>query len=727
MFKYTLFFTLLSVITLTSVKLYSTSQTSHVPLFVKVKSHFNPDGTGEEDSGYHALKNALLLCKLIVATQSERHSVYSQLTDNTLIKKLFGEKTSLWKAHIIEKRKQQFAIDFVKDTLLTALAGTSIVTKAPKHTTKLKLSCTDQWVSLETLDNKQDRAVLISFLPMLAYQLVTATQTIKDKYCHYQFTFEVIASTLKQLIEKRLVHNPEHIDAISYKNLLDIQHLKSFFPLLQTISFIIEDDNLIISEENDITYKRSYVHRGTSLKEKLEIPGTWLTHEELETLVELECGRTEDPYQTGLISPILKIIPTLYIEGTQINDNFSQQLEYNLKDLVPKLQDPTLSFITILFIHYNTRWFVCVINKSQSSIQYLFADSASHNTAETKEFAAKFLRHLTGKEFSDILQPPVIAASQPETSEKKPAEVTFEKSLVTRNQYAGTLPETVEDIIDILKNRQTYRSMGLTFLPPMMLLYGPPGTGKTTLARLIAYETDRLYTEVVASSLLNKYYGEGVKRLRKIFEDARSLKQPVIIFIDEIDAILGTSTKEKQRTDLLQIFNNELDKKDPNIFVIGATNRYDAIDATTKSRCRNYCLEIPLPDLQGRETIIKHYLAKLGIDDDSFCKTLALNTDKISGRELEIMVNQAIIVAGRSNADKVLENHVHKALEKVKNEIQKEKKEERKKEPSMLDFKSMINHTASSIVSHIALSALIYIADKAYKKVWASSANSATK
>ncbi len=726
MFKCALFFTLCSILTCLSTELYSASQATHVPLFVKVKSHFDEDEIGEGNSGYHALKNALILCKLIVSEPLERESVCSQLTDSTLVKKLFGEKTAPWKAYIVEQRRQQFAQDFVRDTLLTALAGASVVTKSSASNKKVKLSCTDRWISLESIDNEQDRKAFIALLPTLAHQLVTTgpvkTKALlfkekysQDNYHQYHFTFDDIAATLNKLIEQKLNHASEYSDVSSYKSLCDVQHLKNLLPTLQLISFIVKDDNRIISEHQS-AYKRSYSHRIVNPKEKVEAPGTWLTQQEVEKLVQLERERTEDAHSMDLLSPLLNIIPIIYLEGMPENSSFSNHLEYKLKDLVQKLQDPTCSFITILFVHYNTRWFVCVVNKSKNSTQYLFADSNTHTTSETKEFATKLLHHLTGKNSSEAPESPAITIPQSVhnaqqtlvDNEKKLPEVTFVKSLITRDDYAGALPETVEDIIDILKNRQTYRAMGLTFLPPMMLLYGPPGTGKTTLARLIAHETDRLYTEVVASSLLNKYYGEGVKRLRKIFEDARNLQQPVIIFIDEIDAILATSTKEKQRTDLLQIFNNELDKKDPNIFVIGATNRYSAIDATTKSRCRNYCLEIPLPDLQARETIIRHYLSKLGMEDESLCKELSSITDTVSGRELEIMVNQAVIIARRNKADKVAGTHLHKALEKTKNEIQKEKKEERKNEPKLFDFRSMVNHTASAIVSHIALSALIY-------------------
>ena len=155
-----------------------------------------------------------------------------------------------------------------------------------------------------------------------------------------------------------------------------------------------------------------------------------------------------------------------------------------------------------------------------------------------------------------------------------------------------------------------------------MLLHGPPGTGKTLLAKAVAHETNAHFMRVVGSELVQKYIGEGARLVRELFDLAKK-KAPTIIFIDEIDAVGASRTeantsgdREVQRT-LMQLlagmdgFENRGDVK-----IIGATNRIDILDKALLRPGRfDRIIEIPLPDEEGRFSILKVHTRSLTIDD----------------------------------------------------------------------------------------------------------------
>jgi proteasome regulatory subunit len=237
--------------------------------------------------------------------------------------------------------------------------------------------------------------------------------------------------------------------------------------------------------------------------------------------------------------------------------------------------------------------------------------------------------------------------------------------------------------------RELYEVVGLPLIKPELfadigveppkgvLLYGPPGTGKTLLARALAGEVKATFIRVVASQFVNKFIGEGARIVREVFRLARE-KRPSIIFIDEIDAIgarrvdIGTSgDREVQRT-MLQLLA-ELDGFDPleGVKVVAATNRIDLLDPALLRPGRfDRLIEVPLPDKRGRVEILRIHTRNMKLKDVDLEEVAAL-TEGFSGAELKAVVTEAGFFAIREGMNYVTQEHFIKAIDKVRNRIEK--------------------------------------------------------
>ena len=196
----------------------------------------------------------------------------------------------------------------------------------------------------------------------------------------------------------------------------------------------------------------------------------------------------------------------------------------------------------------------------------------------------------------------------------------------------------------ILENPQQARALGVE--PPTgLLLYGPPGTGKTTVARVLAAQAKCRFFSTSPAEVNNMWMGESEKSVAKLFEEARHAA-PSIIFLDEVDALIGSRAGGMmQYSDkVVNQFLHEMDGIKPNqgVFVVGATNRPDMLDAALIRGGRlSRQIEIPLPDVDGRLAILKlnTRLAQMspGVDLD----LLAVQTEGFSGADLRALVNEA--------------------------------------------------------------------------------------
>lgn len=244
---------------------------------------------------------------------------------------------------------------------------------------------------------------------------------------------------------------------------------------------------------------------------------------------------------------------------------------------------------------------------------------------------------------------------------------------ITFNDVAGIeeAKEEVLELVEFLRDPGKYQKLGGK-IPRGVLLLGAPGTGKTLLAKAIAGEAQVPFFTISGSDFVEMFVGVGASRVRDMFEQAKK-QSPCIIFIDEIDAVgrhrgagLGGGHDEREQT--LNQLLVEMDGFEGNegVIVIAATNRPDVLDPALLRPGRfDRQVIVPLPDMRGREQILKVHLRKVPVDDDVKPKILARGTPGLSGADLANLVNEAALFAARANKRLVDMSDMENAKDKI--------------------------------------------------------------
>jgi cell division protease FtsH len=231
--------------------------------------------------------------------------------------------------------------------------------------------------------------------------------------------------------------------------------------------------------------------------------------------------------------------------------------------------------------------------------------------------------------------------------------------------------EEVSELVEFLRNPGKFQKLG-GHIPRGVLMLGSPGTGKTLLARAIAGEAKVPFFSISGSDFVEMFVGVGASRVRDMFDQAKK-HAPCIIFIDEIDAVgrhrgagLGGGHDEREQT--LNQLLVEMDgfEGGEGVIVIAATNRPDVLDPALLRPGRfDRQVVIPLPDIRGREAILKVHLRKVPLDDDVKPRVIARGTPGFSGADLANLINEAALFAARENAKVVAMEHMEKAKDKI--------------------------------------------------------------
>ena len=231
--------------------------------------------------------------------------------------------------------------------------------------------------------------------------------------------------------------------------------------------------------------------------------------------------------------------------------------------------------------------------------------------------------------------------------------------------------ESLAEIVDYLHNPQKYTEAGAS-MPKGILLVGPPGTGKTMLAKAVAGEADVPFFSISGSEFVEMFVGMGASKVRDLFKQAKE-KAPCIVFIDEIDAIgqkrnSGSYGGNDEREQTLNQLLTEMDGFEENtgVIILAATNRPESLDpALTRPGRFDRRVPVELPDLKGREAILKVHAKKIKTAEDVDFHTIARMAAGASGAELANIINEAALRAVRNGRIIVNESDLEESIEVV--------------------------------------------------------------
>jgi len=268
--------------------------------------------------------------------------------------------------------------------------------------------------------------------------------------------------------------------------------------------------------------------------------------------------------------------------------------------------------------------------------------------------------------------------------------------------------EALTEIVDFLHNPKKYTEIGAT-MPKGALLVGPPGTGKTLLARAVAGEADVPFFSISGSEFVEMFVGMGAAKVRDLFKQANE-KAPCIVFIDEIDTIgkkrdsKGFSGNDEREQTLNQLLT-EMDGFDGSkgVIILAATNRPDTLDPALLRPGRfDRRVPVELPDLKGREAILKVHAKKIKLADDVDFNTIARMASGASGAELANMINEGALLAVKNDRSVVTQSDLEESIEIVIAGYQKKNKILSSKERLIVSYHEVGHALVAALQTHTA-------------------------
>ena len=274
--------------------------------------------------------------------------------------------------------------------------------------------------------------------------------------------------------------------------------------------------------------------------------------------------------------------------------------------------------------------------------------------------------------------------------------INSEKPKVKFDDVAGVeeAKDEVKEIVDFLKNPERYIRLGAK-IPKGVLLVGPPGTGKTLLAKAVAGEAEVAFFSVSGSSFIEMFVGVGASRVRDLFENAKK-EAPAIVFIDEIDAIgksraagsmMGGNDEREQTLNQLLAEMDGFDSDKSPVIVLAATNRPEVLDAALLRPGRfDRQVLVDKPDFKGRVDILKVHSKEVKLSNDVNMDEIGRLTAGLAGADLANIINEAALLAGRSNKSKIDQRDLVEAVERAIAGLEKKSRRINPKEKKIVTY-----------------------------------------
>ncbi|WP_096027614.1 ATP-dependent zinc metalloprotease FtsH [Campylobacter lanienae] len=274
--------------------------------------------------------------------------------------------------------------------------------------------------------------------------------------------------------------------------------------------------------------------------------------------------------------------------------------------------------------------------------------------------------------------------------------INSEKPKVKFDDVAGVeeAKDEVKEIVDFLKNPERYIRLGAK-IPKGVLLVGPPGTGKTLLAKAVAGEAEVPFFSVSGSSFIEMFVGVGASRVRDLFENAKK-EAPAIVFIDEIDAIgksraagsmMGGNDEREQTLNQLLAEMDGFDSDKSPVIVLAATNRPEVLDAALLRPGRfDRQVLVDKPDFKGRVDILKVHSKEVKLSNDVNMDEIGRLTAGLAGADLANIINEAALLAGRSNKTKIDQQDLVEAVERAIAGLEKKSRRINPKEKKIVTY-----------------------------------------
>ena len=274
--------------------------------------------------------------------------------------------------------------------------------------------------------------------------------------------------------------------------------------------------------------------------------------------------------------------------------------------------------------------------------------------------------------------------------------INSEKPKVKFDDVAGVeeAKDEVKEIVDFLKNPERYIRLGAK-IPKGVLLVGPPGTGKTLLAKAVAGESNVPFFSISGSDFVELYVGVGAGRVRDLFENAKK-EAPAIVFIDEIDAIgksraagsmMGGNDEREQTLNQLLAEMDGFDSDKSPVIVLAATNRPEVLDAALLRPGRfDRQVLVDKPDFKGRVDILKVHSKEVKLSNDVNMDEIGRLTAGLAGADLANIINEAALLAGRSNKSKIDQRDLVEAVERAIAGLEKKSRRINPKEKKIVTY-----------------------------------------